>query len=76
VFKSKIIMDVLKYKGYSGTIEYSAEDNCLFGKVLGLREDCITYEGNTIDELKADFEGAIDNYLGSCMSRGVEPRKP
>ena len=30
-----------------------------FGKVLGLKKDCITYEGEIISELKSDFEGAI-----------------
>ena len=37
-------------------MEYGEEDNCLFGKVLGLKKDCITYEGETISELKSDFE--------------------
>ena len=68
-------MGQLKYKGYSGSVEYSEEDNCLFGKVLGLKKDCITYEGETIAELKSDFEGAID-YLASCKKRGVDPAKP
>ena len=55
-------MGQLKYKGYAGSVEYNEEDNCLFGKVLGLKKDCITYEGETISELKSDFEGAIDDY--------------
>lgn len=69
-------MGQLKYKGYTGSVEYSEEDNCLYGKVLGLKKDCITYEGETISELKSDFEGAIDDYLASCKERGVEPGKP
>ena len=69
-------MGQLKYKGYAGSVEYNEEDNCLFGKVLGLKKDCITYEGETISELKSDFEGAIDDYLASCKDRGVEPSIP
>lgn len=68
-------MGNLKYKGYIGSVEYSEEDNCLFGKVLGMSKDCITYEGETIGELKQDFEEAIDAYIASCEARGVEPRK-
>lgn len=68
-------MGNLKYKGYIGSVEYSEEDNCLFGKVLGMSKDCITYEGETIIELKSDFEGAVDDYIASCIARGVEPRK-
>jgi predicted HicB family RNase H-like nuclease len=32
-----LIMGTLKYKGYSGTLEYSEQDNCLFGKVMALK---------------------------------------
>lgn len=68
-------MGNLKYKGYIGSVDYSSEDDCLFGKVLGLGSDAITYEGQTIDELKVDFESGIDQYLASCNARNVEPRK-
>ena len=34
-------MDFLEYKGYKGSVEYSKEDNCLFGKVQGLSKDLI-----------------------------------
>lgn len=56
-------MDHLEYEGYKGSIEYSEADNCLFGKVLGISKDLILYEGNTIDELRVDFECAIGSYL-------------
>lgn len=69
-------MGVLKYKGYTGSVEFSEEDNCLFGKVQGLHNTLISYEGETIDEIRADFEGAVDDYLASCKSRGITPTKP
>ena len=59
-------MDYLEYKGYKGAVEYSKADNCLFGKVLGMSKDLILYEGNTIDELRADFEAGIDSYIAGC----------
>ncbi|MDO5420774.1 MAG: hypothetical protein Q4F50_12015 [Bacteroides sp.] len=31
-------MERLKYKGYSGSVENSEEDNCLFGKAFGLKK--------------------------------------
>ncbi len=65
----------LKYKGYTGSIDYSEDDNILFGKVLGMSKDAITYEGVTINELKTDFEAAVDHYLAICEANGVEPRK-
>ena len=56
-------MGFLKYKGYTGSVEYSEEDNCLFGKVQGMSKHAITYEGQTLDELRQDFEGAVEDYL-------------
>ncbi|MBR6716302.1 MAG: type II toxin-antitoxin system HicB family antitoxin [Prevotella sp.] len=69
-------MGYLKYKGYTGSVEYSEEDKCLFGKVQGLTKDSITYEGNTVEELTKDFEGAVDDYLRLCEENGIKPRKP
>lgn len=69
-------MGTLKYKGYSGTVEYNEDDNCLFGRVIGMNKNSITYEGQTVDELKTDFEAGIDIYLESCNERGVKPQKP
>lgn len=69
-------MGNMRYKGYTGSVEYSDEDNCLFGKVQGLHGTLISYEGNTVDEIRADFEGAVDDYLASCQEMGIEPAKP
>jgi predicted HicB family RNase H-like nuclease len=68
-------MNRLEYKGYSGSVEYNKEDDCLFGKVLGLTAVYITYEGHTINELRDDFKGAIDDYLERCKEKGVKPAK-
>ena len=49
-------MNYLEYKGYKGSVEYSKEDDCLCGKVQGLNKALILYEGQTLDELRKDFE--------------------
>ena len=67
--------DMLDYKGYSGTVEYSMADNVLFGKVLGIK-GLISYEGDSVQALKDDFKNAVDNYLEECAEDGVEPQKP
>lgn len=68
-------MKHLEYKGYKGTIEYSKEDELLFGRVLGIR-GLISYEGKTGNELEKDFKEAIDNYLDHCKNSGTSPEKP
>ena len=70
-------MDNLEYKEYYGSIEYSKEDKCFHGKVIGMdKKTLITYEGNSESELYEDFRGAIDDYLDYCKDRGVKPKKP
>jgi predicted HicB family RNase H-like nuclease len=68
-------MNNLEYKGYYGSIEYSKEDKCLYGKVLGMTKDLILYEGNTVEELENDFKNGIDSYFESCKELGIKPRK-
>jgi len=69
-------MDYLEYKGYKGSVEYSKADNCLFGSVLGMSKDGISYEGNTLEELEQDFKDGIEDYIATCKAHGIEPRKP
>jgi len=68
-------MKYLEYKGYTGSIEYSPEDNLLYGKVLGIN-GLISFEGQTGADLENDFHQAVDAYLEDCKSNGVEPERP
>lgn len=69
-------MGFLKHKGYTGSVEFSPEDNCFFGKVQGLKGTLISYEGTSVDEIRQDFEESVDYYIDSCKERGIEPAKP
>ena len=64
------------YKGYTGSVEYSEQDNCLYGKVQGLVGAGITYEGHSVEELTEDFHGAIDYYLQMCKDHNIVPKRP
>ena len=66
---------VMEYKGYLGSIEYSQDDNVMYGKVMGIKS-LILYEGETISELKTEFENMVDDYLELCESTGTEPEVP
>ncbi len=68
-------MKYLEHKGYTGSIEYSAEDNLLFGKVLGI-QSLISYEGLTGKDLENNFKEAIEDYLTDCTSNNQKPEKP
>jgi len=68
-------MNKLTYKGYTGIIEASVEDNCLHGQILFI-EDIITYEGTTVDDIKASFKEAVNRYLAYCKETGRPANKP
>ena len=65
----------LKYKSYFGSIEFSQEDNCLHGRLLNIT-DSISYEGSSVNEIKAAFHEAVDDYLALCRKIGKQPKKP
>ena len=65
----------LAYKSYTGSIDISVEDACLHGRILFI-DDLVTYEGNSVPELKAAFEAAVDRYLTHCERVGKSPNKP
>ncbi len=67
--------NLLAYKNYNGTVEYSDEDECLYGKVVGLKS-LISYEGHSIKELRQDFERAVEEYLTDCKQRKIQPEQP
>ena len=66
--------NLLEYKDYLGTVEYSASDKLLYGQVLGIN-GLVSYEGKSIESLQSDFEEAVDDYLDMCREQGVEPQK-
>lgn len=68
-------MSNLTYKGYTGTIVASIEDDCLHGQLLFI-DDSITYEGNTVEGIKSSFEEAVDRYLAYCAETGKPANKP
>lgn len=57
--------EALKYKGYSGTVEYDAEDGLLTGHIVGIR-DSINYHGSSVEEIRSSFIDAVENYLQLC----------
>ena len=67
--------NIMKYKGYWAEISYSDEDECFCGKIEGLKNDLVFFEGNTVKELKKDFKEAIDDYLQLCKQTKSKPEK-
>ena len=68
-------MNTMEYKGFSARVEYSESDGCIVGHVAGIR-DVIGFHGESVAELRAAFEEAVDDYLATCEKLGRAPNKP
>lgn len=66
--------NVLEYKEFIGSVSYADEDACFYGKVEGIN-DLITFEGDSVKELKKAFEEAVNDYLSLCKEVNKEPYK-
>ncbi len=65
----------MEYRGYIGKVEYDEDAEVFHGEVINLR-DVITYEGETVEELKKAFTESVDDYLDFCRERDEEAEKP
>lgn len=66
--------NILKYKGYWGSVEFSAEDNLLVGSVIGV-QDSLNFHGSSIEAVTLSFHECIDGYLEMCKAFGRSPDK-
>jgi predicted HicB family RNase H-like nuclease len=65
----------LTHNGYVGSIEVSVEDACLHGRILFI-DDLVTYEGESVNEIRVAFQDAVDRYLAHCKRVGKSANKP
>ena len=66
---------MMEYKGYFAKVEFDDEANIFHGEVINLR-DVITFEGETVEELRKAFHDSVEDYLEFCAARGEDPEKP
>lgn len=66
---------MMEYKGYVAKVEFDNEGEVFYGEVINLR-DVITFEGESVAELKQAFEDSVEDYLAFCAERGESPEKP
>jgi predicted HicB family RNase H-like nuclease len=64
----------MNYKGYLARIEFDDEDGIFVGRLAGIR-DGIGFHADSVDELRAAFHSAVEDYLETCAQIGKEPQK-
>lgn len=67
--------NVLEYKGYYTKVEFSAEDQVLYGKIEGIK-DLVNFESDSLGNVVRAFHEAVDDYLAFCEDMGESPDKP
>jgi predicted HicB family RNase H-like nuclease len=62
--------NVLKYKDFIATVKYSDEDEAFVGRIKGV-ESVVSFEGQSVEELKSAFHDAVESYLDFCRRKGI-----
>ena len=68
-------MNTMTYKGYMARIDFDERDGIFVGRVLGVRP-IISFHGETVAQLRAQFTAAVADYLEDCAAQGIPPGKP
>jgi predicted HicB family RNase H-like nuclease len=66
--------DVLRFREFIGSVHFSADDECFFGKIEGI-DDLVSFEGSDVDELKQSFREAVEDYIKLCRAAGKPLQK-
>ena len=67
--------NLMVYKNYIGRVEFDDEAGIFHGEVINLR-DVITFQGESVAELRQAFVDSVEDYLAFCAERGEAPEKP
>ncbi len=65
----------MEYKGYFAKVVFDEDADIFHGEILNLR-DVITFEGETVEDLRQAFYDSVDDYFEFCAERGEDPGKP
>lgn len=67
--------NMMKYKGYYGSVNYDEDDLVLYGKLEFIRS-LVSYEGETVAGIKEAFEQAVNDYITMCEQENISLEKP
>ncbi|MDR1371109.1 MAG: type II toxin-antitoxin system HicB family antitoxin [Dysgonamonadaceae bacterium] len=62
--------NILKYKDLIAVVKYSEEDEAFIGKIKGI-SSVVSFEGQSVQELKSAFKDAAESYLDFCRRKGI-----
>ena len=66
---------MMAYKGYLAHITFDAQADLFHGEVINIR-DVVTFQGQSVDELRQALADSVEDYLAFCAERGEAPDQP
>ena len=67
--------NILRYKDFIATVQFSEDDEAFIGHVEGINS-VVSFEGQSVEELKQAFQDAVESHLEFCKRKGItEPQK-
>ena len=66
--------NVMSYKGFSARVEYDDADRIFHGRLAGIR-DGVGFHAETVEDLRAAFREAVEDYLETCARLGKDPQR-
>ena len=67
--------NLMEYKNFYASINYEDETSTFWGIIEGI-EDIITFESDSIEGLKREFEEVVEEHLEECKILNKDPYKP
>lgn len=68
-------MSAMSYKGYQARIEFDPDDEIFVGHIVGIN-DVVGFHANSVEDLKAAFHEAVEDYVETCAKAGKTPQRP
>ena len=62
--------NILKYNDFIATVKYSEADEAFIGRIEGINS-VVSFEGQSVKELKSAFQEAVESYLDFCNRKGI-----
>jgi predicted HicB family RNase H-like nuclease len=59
---------MMTYKGYLARIAFDAQANLFHGGVINIR-DVVTFQGQSVDELRQALADSVEDYIEFCAER-------
>ncbi len=66
---------MMEYKKYLAKVAFDQDADIFHGEIINIK-DVVTFQGQSVKELKKAFKDSVEDYLEFCAELKQEPDKP